>query len=123
MQIVRTIEDLRRTLAPTKPRAPIGLVPTMGAWHDGHLALIRAAQREGCVTVASIFVNPAQFNDPADLAAYPRDEERDARMAAGEGVDVLFVPTAEEMYPQGFATWVEIAGAAHRLEGDLRPGH
>src|SRR5258705_8405714 len=123
MHIVRTIVDLRRALAPIRPRAPIGLVPTMGAWHDGHLALIRAARREGCVTVASIFVNPAQFNAPADLAAYPRDEQRDARMAADEGVDVVFVPGVEEMYPRGFATWIDIAGAAHGLEGDLRPGH
>jgi len=123
MQIVRTIVDLRRALAPLRLRAPIGLVPTMGAWHDGHLALIRAARREGCVTVASIFVNPAQFNDAADLAAYPRDQQRDGRMAADEGVDVLFVPGVEEMYPRGFATWIDIAGAAHGLEGDLRPGH
>jgi pantoate--beta-alanine ligase len=95
----------------------------MGAWHDGHLALIRAARREGCVTVASIFVNPAQFNNPADLAAYPRDDQRDGRMAAAESVDVLFVPGVEEMYPRGFATWIDIAGAAHGLEGDLRPDH
>jgi len=123
MKIVRSIADLRRTLTAIRRRLPVGLVPTMGAWHDGHLALIRAARREGCITVASIFVNPAQFNDPADLAAYPRDEERDARMAADEGADVLFVPAVEEMYPQGFATWVDIAGAAQGLEGDLRPGH
>jgi len=123
MKIVRTIRDLRRTLAPIRRRAIIGLVPTMGAWHDGHLALIRAARREHCVTVASIFVNPAQFNEPADLAAYPRDEERDARLAADEGVDVLFVPTVAEMYPPGFATWIDVGGAAHGLEGDLRPGH
>ena len=123
MQIVRTIVDLRRALAPIRSRAPIGLVPTMGAWHDGHLALIRAARREGCATVASIFVNPAQFNDPADLAAYPRDEQRDERMAASEGVDVLFVPSVDVMYPRGFATWIDIAGAARGLEGELRPGH
>ena len=123
MKIVRSIADLRRTLTAIRRRVPVGLVPTMGAWHDGHLALLRAARREGCITVASIFVNPAQFNDSADLAAYPRDEERDARMAADEGVDVLFVPTVEEMYPRGFATWIDIAGAAHGLEGDLRPGH
>ena len=123
MQIVRTIVDLRRALAPIRPRASIGLVPTMGAWHEGHLALIRAARREGCATLASIFVNPTQFNDAADLAAYPRDEQRDARMAADEGVDVLFVPGADEMYPQGFATWIDIAGAAQGLEGERRPGH
>jgi pantoate--beta-alanine ligase len=123
MKIVRTIVDLRRTLQPLRRRAMIGLVPTMGAWHEGHIALVRAAQRQGCVTVASIFVNPAQFNDPADLVAYPRDDARDARLAAAEGVDVLFVPAVEEIYPPGFATWIDIAGAAHGLEGDRRPGH
>jgi pantoate--beta-alanine ligase len=123
MKILRTIAEVQRALAPLRPHAAVGLVPTMGAWHEGHLALIRAARREGCVTVASIFVNPAQFNDPADLAAYPRDEGRDARMAADEGVDVLFVPTVKELYPPGFATWVEVEGAARGLEGELRPGH
>ena len=123
MTILRTIAEVRRELARIRPDAPIALVPTMGAWHEGHLALIHAARSEGCVTVATIFVNPAQFNDPADLAAYPRDEARDARLAAAAGVDVLFVPSAAEMYPRGFATWVEIGGAADGLEGDLRPGH
>jgi pantoate--beta-alanine ligase len=123
MKVLRTIADVQCELARVRRAAPVGLVPTMGAWHEGHLALIRAARREGCTTVATIFVNPAQFNDSADLAAYPRDEGRDARMAAEEGVDILFIPSAEEMYPRGFDTWVEIGGAAHGLEGDLRPGH
>src|SRR5262245_2240425 len=95
----------------------------MGAWHSGHLALLHGARRRGCVVVASIFVNPAQFNDAADLAAYPRDDARDADMAAAEGVDVLFIPTAAEIYPSGFATWVDLYGEARGLEGDLRPGH
>src|SRR5262249_14261653 len=123
MRIVRTIEELRQAFTPLRSRAPIGFVPTMGAWHDGHVALIRAALRDGCIVVASIFVNPAQFNDPRDLAAYPRDEVRDARMAAAEGVDVLFIPTVDEIYPPGFATRVDVEGAACGLEGELRPGH
>src|SRR5262245_16784224 len=123
MMTVRTIAALRTILAPIRPRAAVGLIPTMGAFHDGHLALIRAARREGCFTVASVFVNPTQFNDPGDLAGYPRDEARDGRMAAAEGLDVLFVPSVEEMYPSGFATWIDISGAAAGLEGDLRPGH
>jgi pantoate--beta-alanine ligase len=123
MKIVRTIAEVRRVLAPRQPHASIGLVPTMGAWHDGHLALIGAARRESGIVVASVFVNPAQFNDPADLAAYPRDDDRDARLAADAGVDVFFVPSVEEIYPTGFATFVDVQGAASGLEGDLRPGH
>jgi pantoate--beta-alanine ligase len=93
----------------------------MGALHDGHRALLRAARAENDVVVASLFVNPAQFDELSDLAAYPRDEERDAAIAEAEGVDVLFVPEADELYPAGFATWVEpeLTG----LEGEARPGH
>jgi pantoate--beta-alanine ligase len=123
VRIVRTIADLRRTLAPLRLQASIGFVPTMGAWHHGHVALIHAARRHGCAVVASIFVNPAQFNDPADLTGYPRDEARDADMAAAEGVDVLFVPDVDAIYPPGFATWVDVYGEARGFEGDLRPGH
>ena len=123
MRIVRTIADLRRTLAPLRLQASIGFVPTMGAWHSGHVALIHAARRRGCAVVASIFVNPAQFSDAADLAGYPRDEARDADIAVAEGVDVLFVPAIEEIYPSGFASWVEVYGEARGFEGDLRPGH
>src|SRR5262245_9109485 len=123
MKTIRSIATLRALLAPVRESAAVGLIPTMGAYHDGHLALIRAARREGCFTVASVFVNPAQFNDPADLAAYPRDEARDARMAEAEGLDVLFLPSAREIYPSGFATWIDIGGAAAGLEGERRPGH
>lgn len=123
MRIVRTIADLRRTLAPLRLQASLGFVPTMGAWHSGHVALIHAARRRGCAVVASIFVNPSQFHDSADLAAYPRDEARDADMAVAEGVDVLFVPAVEEIYPTGFASWVDVYGEARGFEGDLRPGH
>jgi pantoate--beta-alanine ligase len=101
----------------------IGLVPTMGAFHDGHLALFRAARAENAVVVASLFVNPAQFEDDADLAAYPRDEARDERLAAEAGVDVLFAPSPDELYPPGFQTWVEVEELGRGLEGDHRPGH
>jgi pantoate--beta-alanine ligase len=95
----------------------------MGALHDGHAALMRQARRECGTVAASIFVNPAQFNDPADLAAYPRTEARDASLAADAGVDVLFVPAVAEVYPAGHATTVHVAGAALGFEGQQRPGH
>ena len=101
----------------------VGLVPTMGAYHDGHLALFRAARAENDVVVASLFVNPAQFDDPADLAAYPRDEQRDLQLAEEAGVDILFAPTPEELYPPGFQTWVEVEKLGRGLEGAHRPGH
>jgi len=101
----------------------VGLVPTMGAIHDGHAALFRAARPASDVLVASLFVNPAQFSESSDLDAYPRDFDADAARAEAEGVDVLFAPPAEEMYPPGFATWVEPAGAADGLESAHRPGH
>jgi pantoate--beta-alanine ligase len=95
----------------------------MGALHDGHAALFRAARPDCDILVASLFVNPTQFADPSDLDAYPVDLDRDAAHAEAEGVDVLFAPGPDEMYPPGFATWVEPAGAAVGLEGDHRPGH
>jgi pantoate--beta-alanine ligase len=101
----------------------IGLVPTMGALHAGHAALFEAARPDCDVLVASIFVNPTQFSEPSDLAAYPRDLERDAAFAAEHGVDVVFAPPAAEMYPDGFATWVEPGGVAEGLESTNRPGH
>jgi pantoate--beta-alanine ligase len=100
-----------------------GLVPTMGAFHDGHLALFRAARAENEVVVASLFVNPAQFGEGEDLARYPRDEQRDARLAEENGVDVLYVPDAEEIYPPGFQTWVDVEQLGSILEGEHRPGH
>jgi pantoate--beta-alanine ligase len=101
----------------------VGLVPTMGALHAGHAALFRAARADCDVLVTSVFVNPVQFSDGNDLAAYPRDFERDAALAEAEGVDVIFAPAAEEMYPPGFATWVVPEGAAEGLESLHRPGH
>ena len=120
MKIVRTVAEVREAL---RGREEVGLVPTMGAFHAGHLALFRAAREENDVVVVSSFVNPAQFGDAADLAAYPRDDEHDVRLAEEEAVDVLFVPTVEEMYPPGFQTWVEVERLSRGLEGDARPGH
>jgi pantoate--beta-alanine ligase len=98
-----------------------GLVPTMGALHAGHRALFRAARAENDVVVASLFVNAAQFDEQSDLAAYPQDEARDAAIAEEEGVDVLFAPPHDEIYPPGFGTWVEVDDTG--AEGDARPGH
>jgi len=98
-------------------------VPTMGAFHEGHLSLFRAARAEADVVVASLFVNPAQFSERADLNGYPRDEARDAELAKGAGVDLLFAPSAEEMYPPGFQTWVDVEDLGARLEGVHRPDH
>ena len=118
MIVARTIGEL------DLPRhGVVGLVPTMGALHGGHTALFRAARPECDVLVASVFVNPAQFSDGGDLAAYPRDLDRDAALAGAEGVDVIFAPPADEMYPPGFATWVVPEGAAEGLESAYRPGH
>ena len=95
----------------------------MGAFHEGHVALFETARRETDVVVATLFVNPTQFGDSADLAAYPRDETRDARLAAETDVDYLFAPAVEEIYPAGFATWVDVEGVAVGFEGGARPGH
>ena len=119
MKTVRTIAELRAD----KADGTVGLVPTMGAFHDGHLALFRAARAENDVVIASLFVNPAQFGANEDLASYPRDEERDARLAEEAGIDVLFAPGAEELYPTGFQTWVEVEELSTFLEGEHRPGH
>ncbi len=123
MRTLRTIAELRDVLAPLRPGATVGLVPTMGALHAGHRALFAAAREESDVVVATIFLNPAQFADPADLAAYPQDLAADQAEAETAGVDLLFAPAAEELYPPGFATWVEPEGAAVGLEGERRPGH
>ncbi len=101
----------------------VGLVPTMGALHAGHAALFQSARPDCDVLVASVFVNPAQFSEPSDLTVYPRDLDRDASFAAEHGVDVVFAPPAEEMYPHGFATWIEPGGVADGLESATRPGH
>jgi pantoate--beta-alanine ligase len=118
LKTVRTVGEVRESL----PQAgTLGLVPTMGALHAGHVSLLRAARAECDCVVMSLFVNEAQFESPDDYARYPRDEERDARIAAETGVDILFAPTAEEMFPAGYGTWVE--PEEHGLEAEFRPGH
>ena len=119
MRIVRTIAELRAT----RDGGSIGLVPTMGAFHAGHLALFRAARAECDTVVVSLFVNPTQFGDARDLDLYPRDEERDAARAEESGVDLLFAPAVDELYPPGFQTWVEVEEQGSILEGAFRPGH
>jgi len=121
MRTVRAVAELRSALAPERRHErTIGLVPTMGALHDGHLSLIRRARAHCDVVVVSLFVNPAQFNERSDLERYPRQEERDAALAAEAGADLLFAPSAEEVYPSGFATAVEVLGVTERLEGAAR---
>jgi pantoate--beta-alanine ligase len=120
MRVVRTIGELREAL---DPAAETGLVPTMGAFHAGHVALFEAARAENDLVVVSLFVNPAQFDSTNDLAAYPRDEERDARAAEEAGADVLFAPAVDELYPPGYQTWVEVEELSQGLEGAARPGH
>jgi pantoate--beta-alanine ligase len=118
MNTVRTIAELREALRPARrAERVIGLVPTMGALHDGHLSLIRHARATCDDVVVSLFVNPSQFNDAGDLAAYPRDEERDAALAADAGADLLFAPAQAEVYPKGFATTVHVDGLTETLEG------
>jgi pantoate--beta-alanine ligase len=124
MNICTTIAELSDTLAPHwRTGAAIGLVPTMGALHEGHLSHVRRARARDEVVVASVFVNPTQFGPSEDLARYPRTPERDAALLEAEGVDVLFMPSAEEMYPPGFATRVEVGRIGEVLEGASRPGH
>ena len=124
MRIVRRVAELREALREPRARGErIGLVPTMGALHAGHTALIDAADAACDVVVVSLFVNPAQFDEADDLTRYPRDEEADARSAGSAGADILFAPAGDELYPDGFDTWVEPGGLARILEGEMRPGH
>jgi pantoate--beta-alanine ligase len=121
--MLRTVGECRDALADTRRRGVLALVPTMGALHAGHVSLIDAARAECDAVVVSLFVNPTQFGDPADLTAYPRDEAKDARMAEASGADFLFAPAVGEMYPPGHATWVDVEGPGLGLEGAFRPGH
>jgi pantoate--beta-alanine ligase len=125
MRTIRTIGEMRAWLGNVRAEGrAVGLVPTMGAFHAGHHSLMRAAREEQDAVVVSLFVNPAQFNDQRDLAAYPRTEGNDAAEAADLGVDVLFAPAVSEIYPDGFATTVQVGGLAEVLEGAERgPGH
>jgi pantoate--beta-alanine ligase len=121
MRTLRTIAELRAALTqPRRQGATIGLVPTMGAFHEGHLSLMRRARLECDEVVVSLFVNPAQFDEQHDLNAYPRDEGRDGLLAAEENVDFLFAPAADEIYPDGFATTVSVSGITDVLEGVSR---
>jgi pantoate--beta-alanine ligase len=121
IRVVRTRTELRDVLG-NAPR-PVGLVPTMGWLHAGHRALIERAGRENATTVVSIFVNPRQFGDPADLERYPRNEARDVQISTESGADLVFAPPVEEVYPPGFDTSVHVGAIAEPLEGAARPGH
>jgi pantoate--beta-alanine ligase len=121
MRTLRTVSELRTALSrPRQAGSTIGLVPTMGAFHDGHLSLMRRAREDCDEVVVSLFVNPTQFNESTDLDAYPRDEVRDAALAAELGVDYLFAPASGEVYPDGFATMVSVAGLTEVLEAAER---
>ena len=122
MRTCRTIAEIRDAVTPVRA-GTIGLVPSMGALHEGHLALLRAARAENDTVVMSLFVNPAQFGAEADLARYPRHEDVDLDLAEHAGVDLVFAPSAEEMYPAGFETWVDVTELGSVLEGRFRPGH
>lgn len=119
--VLRTRAELRAALAEA-PRT-VGLVPTMGWLHDGHRSLIQRARTDDATTVATIFVNPRQFGDPGDLARYPRNEDRDVAICREEGVDLVWAPPVEEVYPPGFDTTVSVGAVARPLEGAARPGH
>src|SRR3954449_9097274 len=125
MRTIRTVAEMRAWLGNVRAEGrSVGLVPTMGAFHAGHHSLMRAAREEQDSVVVSLFVNPAQFNDTRDLAAYPRSEANDAAEAADLGVDVVFAPPVSEVYPDGFSTTVTVAGLGEVLEGAERgPGH
>jgi pantoate--beta-alanine ligase len=122
VMVTRTAEELEHVLRPRRAGS-IGFVATMGAFHEGHLSLFHAAREENDTVVVSLFVNPAQFGAGEDLERYPRDEARDLRLAEEAGVDLVFAPSAEEIYPPGFQTWVDVEELGRRLEGEFRPGH
>lgn len=124
MEIIRTVNDLEQRLSEVRSNGrSIGLVPTMGALHDGHLSLVGRARRENDVVVVSVFVNPTQFNNPNDLATYPRTEEADCDKLEKAGVDFAFIPTVEEMYPEPDTRVFDLGEVAEVMEGAMRPGH
>ena len=121
MILITTIAEMVKTR--DKAQRPLGLVPTMGYLHQGHLTLVRQARQETRTVVASIFVNPTQFGPAEDFASYPRDMDRDLNLLRAEGADIVFAPTVEEMYPKGYSTYVDVEGVTSPLEGARRPGH
>lgn len=124
LYVTRCIDELRAAVRKARAGgASVGLVPTMGGLHEGHLSLIRQARAEANFVVVSIFVNPTQFGPGDDLEHYPRPFEEDVRLCSQEGVNVVFAPDSHEMYPPGFASFVEVEGLSRRMEGHVRPGH
>ena len=123
MNVVKTIGETRGACRGAKRTGSLGLVPTMGALHEGHLSLVRAAKRQCDAVAVSLFVNPMQFGPNEDLAKYPRTFERDCELLEKEGADLLFAPSVEEMYPGGATTFVTVEGLSERLDGKSRPGH
>jgi len=121
MEILTTVADM--VSARDRSERPLGLVPTMGFLHEGHLALVRRTREQNRTVVVSIFVNPAQFGSGEDLSSYPRDMERDLGLLEEERVDMVFSPSNEEVYPQGYSSYVDVQGVTGRLEGERRPGH
>ena len=123
-EVIRSADELREKVAGWKRSGMlVGVVPTMGALHDGHLSLARAAREQSDRVIVTVFVNPMQFNNASDLEKYPRDEAHDLALLDSEGVDVLFAPGVDEVYPDGFATTVSVSGITEPLEGGFRPGH
>ena len=123
MEIIRTVAELKAKLNAARENGSIGLVPTMGALHAGHLSLIERARRENDTVVVSVFVNPTQFNNPNDLATYPRTEEADTAMLREAGVDYAFIPSVEEIYPEPDTRQFALGSVAEVMEGAMRPGH
>ena len=124
MRVVRTVAEVRSAVADARSRGDVvGLVPTMGAFHEGHLSLIRRARTESGLVVVSLFVNPTQFGANEDLSSYPRDEARDAELAREAGADILFAPAVTEVYPDGFATTIHVSGVSEVLCGAVRGAH
>ena len=121
MRVIHTNQDMKDVCRSVE--RPVGLVPTMGALHEGHLALVRLAKQENRTLAATIFVNPTQFGPREDLQKYPRDLEKDLDLLRNEGTDLVYVPDVEEVYPPGFDSWVEVGGLGDKLEGAHRPGH